>query len=112
LRQIGSKVYCYAFIINGNGDYEVLKYNADVSSTPSLLWQGQTSSIHNGQVNTLQVTARGNTFSFSINNTAVPINGSNQAADNDQPYTGGQPGLLVAGPGTTFTVTSVTLSTS
>ena len=112
LRQVGDKVYCYAFVINGNGDYEVLKYNADVSSTPSLLWQGQTSSIHNVQANTLQVTAHGNTFSFSINNTAVPINASNQAPDNDHPYTGGKPGLLVAGPGTTFTVTSVTLSTS
>ena len=112
LRQVGGKVYSYAFVINGNGDYEVLKYNADVSSTPSMLWQGQTFGIHNGQANTLQVTGHGNTFSFSINNAVVPINGSNQAADNDQPFTGGQTGLLVAGPGTTFTVTSVTLSTS
>ena len=112
LRQVEGKVYCYAFVINGNGDYEVLKYNADVSSTPSTLWQGQTSGIHNGQANTLQVTGHGNTFSFSINNAVVPINGSNQVPDNDQPFTGGQPGLLVAGPATTFTVTSVTLSTS
>src|SRR6266571_4295152 len=112
LRQVGGKVYCYAFVINGSGDYEVLKYNADVSSTPSMLWQGQTFGIHNGQANTFQVTGHGNTFSFSINNAVVPINDSNQAADNDQPFTGGQPGLLVAGPGTTFTVTSVTLSTS
>jgi len=77
-----------------------------------MLWQGQTFGIHNGQANTLQVTGHGNTFSFSINNAVVPINGSNQAADNDQPFTGGQTGLLVAGPGTTFIVTSVTLSTS
>ncbi len=112
LRQEGSKVYCYTFVINSNGNYEVLKYNADVSSTPRQLWQGQSSSIHNGQSNTLQVTGHGNTFSFRVNNTLVPINASNQMADNDKPYTGGQPGLLVAGPNTTFTVTSVTLSTS
>ena len=77
-----------------------------------MLWQGQTSGIHNGQANTFQVTGHGNTFSFSINNAVGPINGSNQATDNDQPFTGGQPGLLVAGPAATFTVTSVTLSTS
>lgn len=112
LRQVGGKVYSYAFVVNGNGDYEVLKYNADVSSSPSILWQGQESSIHARQANTLQVTEHGNTFSFSINNAVVTINGPNQASDNAQPYTGGQPGLLVAGPGTTFIVTSVTLSTS
>ena len=112
LRQDGNKVYCYAFVINGNADYEVLKYNADISSTPSPLWQGQTSSIHNGQANSLQATVQGNKFSFQINGTSVPV-GSNQATTiSDTSFSGGQSGLLVAGPDTSFTVTSVTLTTS
>ncbi len=99
LKVDGSNVSCYAFVINGQGDYEVLKYISG-STTPTPLWQAQSNTIHNSAntSNKLQVTIKGNNFSFTINDT--PVKGqSNPITDNSgtPPYTGGQPALAVAG---------------
>jgi len=114
LRQSGEKVYCYAFVIDGKGDYEVLKYNADAAPTPTPLWSGQSfPAIHSGlnHKNTLEVIVQGNSFSFQANNVPVPMNnGSQSITDHSSPYTGGQLAILVAGSNTSFTVTQVKLT--
>jgi serine/threonine protein kinase len=114
LRQNGEKVYGYAFVIDGKGDYEVLKYNADAPTTPFPLWTGQSfPAIHSGlkQKNTLMAIVQGNSFAFQVNNVPVPINKSSQSiTDSPSPYTGGQLAILVAGLNTSFTVTEVKLT--
>src|SRR5205085_7627874 len=35
LTENGSKVYCYALVINMFGSYQLLKYNADIPNTPT-----------------------------------------------------------------------------
>jgi len=114
LRQNGEKVYCYAFVIDGKGDYEVLKYNADAPITPTQLWIGQSfPAIHSGlkQKNSLVAIVQGNNFSFQVNNVPVPVNnGSQSISDPSSPYTGGQLAILVAGLNTSFTVTQVKLT--
>ncbi len=112
LNQNGGKVHCYAFAIDGKGDYEVLKYNADVSATPHTLWQGQSfPAIHGGlnKINALAATVQGNTFSLKINGMPVLLQNSSQSIT-DSSYTGGQLAILVAGPDTSFTVSSVQLT--
>ncbi len=112
--QNGEKVYCYAFVIDGKGDYEVLKYNADAPTTPITLWSGQLPpAFHGGlqQINTLVAIVQGNSFSFQVNNAPVPITKNSQSAtDPSSPYTGGQLAILVAGLNTSFTVTQVKLT--
>jgi serine/threonine protein kinase len=114
LRHDSEKVYCYAFVIDGKGDYEVLKYNADAPTTPTRLWTGQSfPAIHSGlkQKNTLVAIVQGNSFSFQVNDVTVPINNSSQSfTDPSSPYTGGQLAIFVAGSNTSFTVTGVKLS--
>jgi serine/threonine protein kinase len=114
LKQNGGKVYCYAFAIDSKGDYELLKYNADVSTTPSELWQGQArSAIYAGlnKMNTLIVTVQRNKFSLEINGTSVPLQKAIQSiTDSSSPYKGGQLAILVAGPDTSFTVSSMQLT--
>ncbi len=114
LRQSGEKVYCYAFVIDGKGDYEVLKYNADASATPIPLWTGQSfPAIHSGlqKKNTLEAIVQGNSFSFLANNVTVPMNkGSQSITDHSSSYTGGQLAILVAGSNTSFIVTQVKLT--
>lgn len=122
LKENGSAVYTYAFVIDSEGDYEVLKYDTSVSATPSKLWAAsQFAAVHQGlnQANLLQVTARGSIFSFSIN--GIPALVTTQdgyqpsnvqgtpATITDTSYTGGDLGVLVTGPNTKFTVTTVTL---
>ncbi len=112
--QNGEKVYCYAFVIDGKGDYEVLKYNADVPSSPNPLGSGQLPpAFHGGlqQINTLVAIVQGNSFSFQVNNAPVPISKNSQSVpDPSSPYTGGQLAILVAGSNTSFTVTQVKLT--
>jgi len=112
--QNGEKVYCYAFVIDGKGDYEVLKYNADAQTTSYRLWSGQLPpAFHGGlkQKNTLVAIVQGNSFSFLANNVPVPMNnGSQSITDPSSPYTGGQLAILVAGSNTSFTVTQVKLT--
>jgi serine/threonine protein kinase len=115
LKQDGNNVSCYAFVIDGNGDYQVLKY-APGSPSHSTLGQGQMKAIHTGlnQLNTLQAIIKGNRFFLTINSTAVDGQ-SNLITDNSgtAPYTGGQPALAVAGSrvsDVSFTVTSARLT--
>jgi len=114
LRQNGDKVYCYAFVIDGKGDYQVLKYNADAINKSTLLWSGQSfPAVHVGlqQKNTLVAIVQGNSYSFLVNNVPVPVNnGSQNISDLSSPYTGGQLAILVAGFHTSFTVTQVKLT--
>jgi serine/threonine protein kinase len=114
LRQNGSKVYCYAFVIDGHGDYELLKYNADLSTTLRTLWQGRFRlAIRGGlnKINTLAATVQRNNFSLKVNGTPVPLqNGSQSISDLTLPYTGGHLAILVTGPEASFTVSSVQLA--
>lgn len=111
-----TKVYCYAFVIDGKGDYEVWRFDSDAPTIPQKLWQGQNSAlIHTGlnQDNTLQAKITGNNLSFEANNQAVPV-GRNQAttvADTvGTPFKGGLMALVVSGPNTSFTVKSMQLA--
>jgi serine/threonine protein kinase len=105
LKENGSSVYCYAFVIDAKGDYQVLKYGVNTSTSYATLTQGTLSAIHGpNQFNTLKVVVQGSHFSFTVNGTAI----TPSTADAD--YTGGQPALMVAGPNASFTVTSVQLS--
>jgi serine/threonine protein kinase len=112
--QNGEKVYCYAFVIDGKGGYEVLKYDADAPPPPNTLWSRQSfPAIHSGlqQKNTLVAIVQGNNFSFLVNNVPVPMNnGSQSITDTLSPYTGGRLAILVAGLNTSFTVTQVKLT--
>lgn len=113
LKQSGSNVYAYAFVIDSSENYQVLKYDTAVSTTPTKLWGGsQLAAVHPGlnQGNLLQVIVRGNRFSFIVNGTPVQVGANKATSLTDSSYTGGEPGLLVAGPGTSFTVTSVQLT--
>ena len=104
-----SSVDSYAFTVDGQGHYSLLKYTA---SKLSPLLQGQSTAIHVlGQVNTLQVTVRTNTFSFKINGQVVviPNTPNNTFTDNDHPWSGGQLGILVSGSDANFIVSSVVL---
>lgn len=104
LKESGNTVYCYAFVIDGNGDYQVLKYGVNTSTSFATLTQGTLSAIHGqNQFNTLKVVAQGGHFSFTVNDKAI-------SSSSDTDYTGGQPALMVAGPQATFTVTSAILS--
>ncbi len=107
--QNSNTVSAYAFVIDGDGACALLKYDAQKPGRYTIL-QSLThfSPIHKNAANTLQVLARGNQFSFSINGSAVPF--SNASDQGDAPYTGGQLGLLVSGPNTAFTATSVQLN--
>jgi hypothetical protein len=103
LKVAGANVSCYAFVINGQGVYEVLKYVSG-SSTPTILWQAQSNAIHNGSNMSykLQAIVNGNNFSFSIND--APVRGQNNLNTSDNSgsplYTGGQPAIAVAGSST------------
>jgi len=108
----GSKVYCYAFVIDGKGDYEVWKYDSDAPVRPNKAWVGQLPSAIHGlhQTNTLQVVVRGSSFSFQINNMPVPVGAqSTDTTYSDTTFTDGQIALMVSGPSTSFTVTQVKL---
>jgi hypothetical protein len=122
LREDGSKVYCYAFVIASNGIYQVLKYGVNTSSSYATLTQGTLSAIHGqNQINTLQAIVQGSHFSFSVNGTPLLVHQdgydpgqtpstATPVTVTDSSYTGGQPALMLAGPNTSFTVTSVKVS--
>lgn len=116
LKQDGSNVACYAFVIDGRGDYQVLKYNSG-STSPSILGQRQhftAVKVTPGLSNKLQAVVKGNNFYFMINDT--PLNGQGGPITDitgTPPFTGGQPALMVAGSTTSavsFTVTSAQLA--
>ncbi len=116
--QNGTSVYCYALIINESGQYQLLKYDPNQSNQYKQIWPSNHpwSAINSGpnKSNTLQATVHGSTFSFMVNGQPVQV-GPNATdtsyTDPSNPYTGGQPALVVAGPGTSFLATSVQLTT-
>jgi len=106
-----SNVSSYAFVIDGQRNYYLEKFTAN---TLSNVFEGQSTSIHAlNQANTLQVTVRGSTFSFTINQQVITIPGSATTTytDTDHPWTGGQLGILLDGTNTKFVVDSVVLVT-
>ena len=114
LTENGAGVHCYALVLDMSGHYQLLKYNADSSTTPTQLWLGQLSPFTNGinHFYTLQAKVRGSSFSFTIDGNPVAV-GAGQATtytDSSSPYTGGELALMVTGPNTAFTVSSVQLA--
>ena len=115
LSQNGSNVSCYAFIIDGQGDYQVLKYISGVAAG-SALTQGQSGNIKKGlnQVNELKATVQGNNFYFWIN--GVPVNAQGHPVTDitgSTPYTNGEPAVFVAGSSASevsFTVSEAQLT--
>ncbi len=109
-----SKVYSYAFVINGRGDWAIIKYDPHVSNGNSVMKYGKNfSAIHDvPATNELEVIVQGSKFSFKINGIVLPINELGQADQSliDQSYTGGHLALLVSGPNTNFVVTSIKLT--
>ena len=115
LREDGSNVYCYALAINARGQYELLKYGPNYAQQEFQIWQGTLPIIHKGlnSSNILEVTAQGNQYSFKINSQPVPVGTGNSTSYTDSsssPYTGGELGILLAGPSTGILVTSVQLA--
>ncbi len=107
-------VYSYAFVINGQGAWAIVKYDPHVSNGYSVMKNGKgISAIHNvPATNELEVIVQRSKFLFKINGLVLPINGVGQADQSiiDQSYTGGQLALLVSGPNTSFVVPSVKLT--
>ncbi|MDQ6660231.1 MAG: protein kinase, partial [Chloroflexota bacterium] len=97
-----NSVSCYAFAIDGKGDYEVLKYAAN-QPRATILWQGTSQAIHAQQSNALQVAVHGSNFSFKINGNTVPVGANHGTTMADTSYLSGKVALLVAGPNTSFT---------
>ncbi len=104
-------MYSYTLLIDGNSNYIVAKYNGDAHSH---LRSGQLSAIQGGlnMSNTLQAIVQGNKFSFKINGTVVPVNGPSATDQSitDSDLMGGQLGMVVTGPNSSFTVTEVQLA--
>ena len=102
---------CYAFVITSSGSYAVLRYTGGVLDNAwSSSWTGGSSAMHTGSAlpNELQAIVQGNTFSFKINGQTVTTKSGTTVTDTA--YTGGQLGVLVAGPSASFTVTQVQLA--
>lgn len=117
LREDGSNIYSYAFVINASGQYQLLKYDPQAGQQVTTLWsQNQPlAALHTGlkQPNTLQATVHGATFSLQANGQAVPLGTSSTSyTDTSNPYSGGALALLVVGPNSSFLVTSVKLETA
>lgn len=98
----------YAFVINSEGDYSLLRYDASSPQPHYLATIHQSSLVHNKAVNSLRVVATGSTFSLFINDSAATIKTNNSLSD--ATYTGGKLGLLVAGPNAAFSVSKVQLT--
>ena len=114
LTENGAKVYCYALVLDTFGNYQLLKYNADIPNTPTQLWLGKLSPFANGinHFHILQAKVQGSSFSFAIDGHAVAV-GAKQLTtytDSSNLYTGGELALMVTGPNTDFAVSSVQLA--
>ena len=107
-------VYCYAFVINSNGNYNVWKFDPNAPVKPTPLYGAQLpSTFHSrlNQSNILRAVVQGSTFSFMVNGMPVLLsNGSPSITDPSSPYTAGYLALLVSGPSSQFTVTKVQLT--
>jgi serine/threonine protein kinase len=102
---------CYAFVITSGGNYGILRYsNGMLDKGWSGQWNGQSSALHLGlgHSNELQAVVQGSIISLKINGQIVETKTGTTVIDSA--YTGGQLGILVAGPSTSFTVTKVQLT--
>jgi hypothetical protein len=104
----------YAFFLNGRGQYQLVKY---VAARQTLLTQGSVSGPFVKGIDhphTLAVTVQDATFSLQVDD-GLQLNGTQQRlqkiTDAASPLSGGQPGIVVAGPATTFVVAALTLTT-
>jgi serine/threonine protein kinase len=104
-------VSSYVFSVDTAGSFDVFKYTPD-NPGPGALKSGTVAINATGQSNTLQVIARGSTFSFYVNGRLVPLAGTadHSFTDSDHPLSGGQLGIYVTGPNASFSVTSVVLT--
>ncbi len=100
------QISCYAFVISNAGNYAFMTYTP--GQAQPITETGSSTAIHANEVNTLTTRARANTFQFSINGRIVPINTSNTV--HDLTYHSGQPGLIVTGPNTAFSVRQALLT--
>lgn len=101
-------VSSYAFVINSNGQYAVLRYDSANGKTQSnTLNNGSSSAILTGlhRINELQAIVQGGQLNFMVNGQKILANPLTDAT-----YTGGHPGLEVSGPNTSFVVTKVQLT--
>ncbi len=98
----------YAFVINSEGDYSVLRYDNGSAQPHYLATIHQSPLVHNKAVNSLRVVVTGTTFSFFINDSSATIKTNNSLSNST--YRGGKLGLLVAGPNTAFSVSKVQLT--
>lgn len=96
----------YACIINSNGNYALEKITA---SGFNLLQEGQSPAIHQSlhQWNTIEVAINNHNLTCKVNNQSLDL-GQNTSITS----TGGQLGLLVTGPSSTFQVKQVQLTTA
>jgi serine/threonine protein kinase len=105
----------YAFVMRGNRNCGLFKYYDSHEQRPftSIRTLPDCPSIQGTASNTLQVIARGSTFTFLINGSIVPFNGSEQSDQSvmDSSYSGGQVGLFVSGKNAVYAVTLVQLTT-
>ncbi|MBE3561351.1 MAG: protein kinase [Ktedonobacteraceae bacterium] len=101
-------VSSYVFLVDAQGDYRFAKYSA---GQQAALGEG---TFIGGKPGRLQVSVHDNTFSFQINGQDIPINPARAPAtsisDTDHPFTGGLPGIFVAGAGTRIAVTRIQLT--
>ncbi len=108
-----SSLPTYAFVIRGNRNCGLFKYDShEQRGFTSLKTLPDCPSIQDTASNTLQVIARGSTFTFLINGSIVPFNGSEQSDQSvmDSSYSGGQMGLFVSGKNAVYVVTLVQLT--
>ncbi|HEU5378886.1 MAG TPA: serine/threonine-protein kinase [Ktedonobacteraceae bacterium] len=106
-------ISCYALIVDGNGNYQILKYT---TSSYSMVFHG--SYTPNPQTQELKVQAQGSQYSFFVNGTEEQITIGNQSASttwSDDTFHSGQLALLLGNSNTArqdaiFVVTRVQLS--
>jgi serine/threonine protein kinase len=109
-----SKPSTYAFVIRGDGNCGLFKYDPhEQGASKPIKALSDCPSVQVASSNTLQVIARGNTFTFLINGNTVPFNGPEQSDQSviDSSYSGGQMGLFVSGNNAAYAVTLVQLTT-
>jgi serine/threonine protein kinase len=102
-----SSVKCYAFLINNAGDYAIYEYSPGAS--PSNLFSG-TFTPTSG-VQTLQVKAQKNNYTFAIDGYAVNTGLNHATTLSNSDIQDGDLALLVTGPGGNFVTTQVALAT-
>ncbi len=107
----GNYVSCYALVIDGAGHYALWKFDAhaDQPGTPLVLVSGAYSPRPHAP-DTLEISARGDTFTARINAVPLDFNAPTQSVSDRGGYSGGRAGLLVTGPNARFSITRFSLT--